>query len=263
MNKNGLLIFIGESFRLGGQGTRNRGSSESYEGQMAACSSHIKYIEHILTKVKSISVAIGTYTTPYDKDLIELYKKYLIGSIILEKPIGINNLFHTILKNIKNIDVYDFIYYIRIDLFLKEKMFNIFNPDLNTIHFPTICWYKDSKCIRIRHPDINKLLSYIPTICQYDERIYISHPRVNHILIFIPKKYYKYFDYVYIEHDLWYDLIETCKLTYDDLDVMINTYHDSDSAKDWNPLYYIVNRSQTNIWHSDGYIFNKIKIDSL
>jgi hypothetical protein len=28
--------------------------------------------------------------------------------------------------------------------------------------------------------------------------------------------------------------------------MMLNTYHDSDSAKDFNPIYYIVNRNVNN-----------------
>jgi len=34
---NGLIILLGESFRLGGQGNRNRGTIESYHAQMQAC----------------------------------------------------------------------------------------------------------------------------------------------------------------------------------------------------------------------------------
>lgn len=34
--KKGLFVLVGESFRLGGQGTRNRGSDESYIGQQDA-----------------------------------------------------------------------------------------------------------------------------------------------------------------------------------------------------------------------------------
>ena len=49
-----------------------------------------------------------------------------------------------------------------------------------------------------------------------------------------------------------------CKgVKYNDLDTMINTYHDSDSAKDYNPLYYIVNRPENKIHHSEGVFFNK------
>ena len=38
---------------------------------------------------------------------------------------------------------------------------------------------------------------------------------------------------------------------------MINTFHDSDSFKDNNPLYYIVNRQQEINIYSFGYLFNK------
>ena len=46
-------------------------------------------------------------------------------------------------------------------------------------------------------------------------------------------------------------------LTYDDLNVMLETLHDSDSEKDYNPLYRIVNRPQSTEWHSSGYAFEK------
>ena len=48
----GLIILFGESFRLGGQDTRNRGSIEAYSEQIKASESHIKFIEHISDKYK-------------------------------------------------------------------------------------------------------------------------------------------------------------------------------------------------------------------
>lgn len=41
------------------------------------------------------------------------------------------------------------------------------------------------------------------------------------------------------------------------MDTMIHMYHDSDSYKDINPLYYIVNRAETRYFHSKGFIFDK------
>ena len=38
--------------------------------------------------------------------------------------------------------------------------------------------------------------------------------------------------------------------------MMLNTYHDSDSWKDWNPIYYIVNRPENN-HHTTKETFNK------
>lgn len=231
---NGLIIHLGESFRLGGQHTRNRGDEKSVDEQIKAANSHIHFITHIIDKYKlnSISVYISSYNTQYNDNLLQIYEKYLIGSTFYEDVIGLNNLFHNALNNIENIEKYDFVLFIRIDLFLKPYFTEIFNPNSNMILYPTICWYKDSRTN--------------------------NHPRVNDMIMFIPKKYFKYLNNINIgHHNSWSELITNTDLTYDDLDTMINTYHDSDSAKDYNPLYYIVNRPETNIFHSNGFIFNK------
>jgi len=230
---NGMIIFIGESFRLGGQGTRIRGTNESYDEQMKACNSHINFIEHIIKKfqLNSVSVFVSSYNTQFDNNLISVYNKYLSGYKLQNDVIGLNNLFHDSINNIKNIQEYDFILYIRIDLFLKQHFFDIFNPKINNILFPTICWKCDSKVQ--------------------------NNPRVNDMMLFIPKQYYKYIKNIIIGHYTWHDLIKNTDLTYDNLDTMINTYHDSDSFKDFNSLYYIVNRKESKIWHSEGHIFDK------
>lgn len=76
-------------------------------------------------------------------------------------------------------------------------------------------------------------------------------------MLFLPKKYYKYINYIKIGHNCWFHLMENKNLKYDDLDTVVNTFHDSDSFKDFNPLYYIVNRSESKVFHSEGHIFNK------
>lgn len=233
---NGLILFLGESFRLGNQGTRNRGSLKSYDEQINACNSHIRFIEHIIKKyqLNKIDVYISSYTTQYDNDLLSIYNKYLLGHIFHANPIGLNNLFHSSLDKIKNYE-YDFILFIRIDLFLKDYFMEVFNPKIDIILFPTICFIP----FNISHGD----------------------PRVNDMLIFIPKKYYRYLRYIEISHDSWHKIIKHTNLCYDDMDTMINTYHDSDSNKDFNPLYYIVNREENKIFHSEGHIFDKKKFN--
>jgi hypothetical protein len=233
---NGLILFLGESFRLGCQGTRNRGSPESYDEQIKACKSHIDFIENTITKfnMNSMSVFISSYTTQFDNQLLSIYEKYCIGNDLYSDPIGINNLFHNTINKITNIENYNFILFIRIDLFLKEHFINMFNPTINMILFPTICWKQHSK--------------------------WGNHPRVNDMLLFIPKKYYNYIKNISICHETWYNLMNNTNLTYDDMDTMIHTYHDSDSFKDYNPLYYIVNRKETTVFHSEGYIFDKFNL---
>ena len=78
--------------------------------------------------------------------------------------------------------------------------------------------------------------------------------------IFIPKKYYnsiQYITFTHTGHELWTKLIDNAKLKYDDMDTMLKTYHDSDSAKDFNPIYYIVNRPECTKLHTLGVIFDK------
>lgn len=236
---NGLIIFLGESFRLVSQGARNRGDIKSFDGQIQACNSHINFIKHIIQKydMNTISVFIASYNTVFNDDLLKIYNDYLIGNIMYDNVIGLNNLFHNSINTIKNIDdtKYDFILYIRIDLFLKQKFIDIFNPIQNMILYPTICWTKYHKC-KIKN---------------------IIHPRVNDLILFIPQKYYSYIDNINISHNCWYELIQNTNLTYDDMDTIIHTYHDSDSFKDYNPLYYIVNRPETTNFYSKGEIFDK------
>ena len=231
-DKKGLVIFLGESFRTGGQLTKIRGLPESRENQFLACQSHIRFIEHIKREHgMNLSVYIGTYSTPYTNDLLDIYKESLIGHRIYPELVGINNLFKDACKAIKNKNQYSFILYIRIDLYLKDMFFNVFNPRSNSIQFPCVCWYK--------HSMIN------------------LYPRVNDLIIQIPRKYYIYLRKLFISHDTWYIFAKSTTLTNKDFNVMINTYHDSDSAKDMNPLYYIVNRPKSTTFHSEGYTFDK------
>jgi hypothetical protein len=76
---NGLIIFLGESFRLGTQGTRNIGNTESYSEQIAACDTHTSFIKHIIKKynMTSISVFLSSYTTQFDNELLSKYSDYL------------------------------------------------------------------------------------------------------------------------------------------------------------------------------------------
>jgi len=228
----GLFIILGESFRSGGQCSRIRGNVESFKGQMAATSSHLKLIH----TVKNVDVFLATYTTPFDNVLLMAYKPYLVDHLLLDIPIGLSNLFHQSVGRMGDtIRNYDYIFVLRVDLFLKIKFFSLFNPcKFNTIIYPSICWYKDS-CTRG------------------------GHPRVNDTMLFIPKKYFCILPSIEISHDSWMKLMENTLLTYHDLDTLLNTFHDSDSQKDYNPIYFMVSRPICLIYHSRNKFFNKHK----
>lgn len=224
--KKALIILFGESFRYGKQKNRNTGLLESYNEQINASKSHIKLILSLSDRY-DIDVSINSYTTKYDNDLISIYDKYLIHSVFHKKLLGQNRL----IKKYKfEARKYDFILYSRIDIFLKDKFFEIFNPSINKILFPSIC-YKP-------HHKIG------------------GHPRVNDMMAFIPKKYFFYLEKFKLCHRSWRILIESQEFTYDDLDTMLNTYHDSDTYKDSNPIYYITNRKEKKTTRTRD-IFNK------
>ena len=143
----GLFLFIGESFRYGSQKTRIRGTIESYDEQIKACKSHIKFIENVEQKynLEKSDVVISSYTTTYDAELIAIYEKYLVSSTFQQTLIGLTNIFHNTLLNTKNVNInnYDFIFYIRIDLFLKDYLLKVMDITKNKILFPSICWGKN------------------------------------------------------------------------------------------------------------------------
>jgi hypothetical protein len=232
----GLFIILGECFRSGNQYTRIRGLPESYDQQINACNSHIDFFKSIEKSIK-IDVFIGSYHTPYNSELFSIYKHYLIGNLMYDKVIGLTNLFKNCIKKIHP-NNYDFIFYFRIDLCFKPEMINAFRPKRQMILFPCIC--------------------FIPYHKTEDE-----HPRVNDTMMFIHKKYFKYLHRMIISHDSWSHMINNMDLTYEDLGVMIQTYHDSDSYKDLNPLYYIVNREECKTWKCYDKIFSKYHFQDL
>jgi len=229
-----LIIFLGESFRLGSQNNRNIGTPESYDGQMKAGESHNKFIRFLSDKNPNnkIEVFLATYNTPYYQDLKNYYEEFLVGENVYDNVIGYNNLFHETISKI-NTDQYDIIISIRIDILLKDHFFDIFDINWETIRVTFNVWFKH-KCGR--------------------------HPRIGDFIYFIPKKYFSYLSKFVLGHETWQMLIEHTDLTYDNIDVMINTYHDSDTEKDFNPLYCIVNRPHTDIWHTQNENFDKNRL---
>ena len=182
------------------------------------------YMKHLMNDLKVREV------DKFNKFEFDSNSKYSKNKYIL--PFNEINKFYTENKNI-NVNVYDFIFYIRIDLFLKDYLLKVMDITKNKILFPSICWGKNC--------------------------IIKNYPRVNDMMMFIPKKYYEFIRDINIYHNCWYKLINTSTIKNDDLDVILNTLHDSDSEKDNNPIYYIVNRPESKVWHSPNQIFDKEK----
>ena len=235
----GLFIIIGESFRFGGQGSRNRGIPESYNDQILACKSHIEIFNDIKDDV-DIDLSILTYKTKYQNDLIKFYSDFNSNFHFYKDPIGFNKIFSEGLSKIESENDYDFIFIFRIDLFFKFNFFNEIKKD--KINYSSVCW--------MNSPNL---------YADHRNKTIQGKHRVVDVMVYTPKKYIKNLldGEIKLDHN-------ACDLMNDDLynnvDFILDTYHDSDSQKDKNPIYRIVNRPESDIWYSEGY---KLGIDPI
>jgi len=257
----GLFIIIGESFRLSKppkefnkwQRNYTLGTEESHNMQIQASRSHVHFFRFLKKKYNINSdICINTYTTQYDNDIREVYKDYGIhynfykfGKFGKHVDPAAKLQVRDSLRKISNGGKYLFVFILRIDIFLKPLMQKYFNPFVKKITWPSICWVPD-ETVKKKNKEGNII----------DTKI----PRVNDMFIFIPKKFYRQLDILtrYIQHhNTWYQYLRYTLLHNGQMSTFLDTYHDSDSGKDWNPLYFIVNRKRSKIWKSTIWKFNK------
>jgi hypothetical protein len=223
---NGLFVIVGGCFRAG------VGRPDPYEEQKLACMTHIDLFQHIQHKFHmNIDVILHTYTTAYDKDIISWYDKYLIASHFYPKLIGYDGLYMGTLEKIIGIlPEYDFVHYLRVDLYLKPFFKQLFTVNDAHIKYSSICFCKDNWHVTHRNlPRVADLMVYIPKI-----RFHLLHDKRN-----------------ILNHHAIHEIVDSC-VPLSDVMFYVMTYHDSDSGKDWNPLYRIVNRPECKHWHSRG-----------
>lgn len=222
------VLLIGESFRMGGQGTRSRDDPRSCEDQKAACFSHLKFRDFFSKKGVEIDFFIESYSTKYLDDIMLWYGEALKQCRTRGNLVGIERLSRDGVADLD--DGYDGLLICRIDLFLKDMFLKTFDPNWEKVMFPFICWIKGSS------------------------HLTRGLPRVSDNMMFVPKRHLlKIRKKLFLSHDSWPNYLNQNVLTNDEMGVMVNTYHDSDSAKDYNPLYRIVNRPASKWWYGTGY----------
>jgi hypothetical protein len=245
-NKRCLLLLYGQSFREGNMGTLKIDTDFSYKTQKAATESHINFIKHLKYKYDiDTDIIINTYDTKYEDEFKSWYGNNLVLYNKNKKLIGVNNLVDNIITKFiseyNNINNYDFVLLTRCDIYLKPEFNNLINPNWEKIMFVSQNW------------------TY--WFCGFIDK---SEARVNPIIKFIPYKYFSIFNNnnnifsntISVDHDGWYYYKNNYNLINDDMDFMLDTYHDADSYKDFNPVYYMVSRPENQTWHDKD-----IKID--
>lgn len=248
----GLVILVGESFRDGNRGDRKTGTARSYDWQMEATDSHIKFLKHIEKRHNlTLDISLNTYGTKYTKDLINEYSsnfnviRYFFGIKQREDKHKHTTEINKTIKNAvrrdyKNAD-YDFIFVLRFDLVLKQLLFDEFDPNWTTIRFPFVWHWRAGKTEKFE--------------CGY------SYPVVSDVMLFLPKIFFDVLFEFHIDLNSWKDIIcnQKLSLTYDDIDVMTDTTHRPNSQDMWNPLYTMVSRPEHPAKYYSKHKFNKYR----
>ena len=223
-----LLVLYGESFRDGPKHDRTIDTESGYINQMKACESHVKFIKELKSKYNiDTDIVISSYSTKYKKDLLNKYNDYTVKSVFKEELIGQSNSAYEGIQTYKdNLNEYSFMIVTRNDIFIKDEFIHKLNIDSDRILFTNQLWTNYD--------------------CFYDGTE--KEPMVNPTIIFIPNIFFYITDKINIEHTAWKYYKDNFNITNNNMGFILNTYHDSNTADDFNPIYYMVGRNDTLEW---------------
>lgn len=237
MNKRkGVFCLLGASFRSGPQGSVVMGVPNAVEEQRLACQTHCVFLDSVIKDI-DVKLVVMTYSTQYNDILKEYYDKYNPTYVFLDDLIGYENIFKKSVEEARNVEDADFYFFQRIDIILKQQYLEKVYFTDDKIMYPGVCW-------------ITSFLN--PKRIPHHKTFKTNRHRVIDLLLHVPKKFF---------HGLYEDKIkllhETCDFMdedmYENTWFYLDTYHDSDSYKDRNPLYKIANRAETTKWYSEGH----------
>lgn len=233
-NKKGLICYYGGAFRDGATGNSNQDTENGFDSQFYSTQSHLKLTKLIKEKGYDVDTIINTYHSTYENNLSKWYNPYEILFNKINKNIksvdGRDKLIQTSIKNIKNLSTndYDFILFIRIDLFLKPDFYKVLNIQSEKIQF-------------LAHTQ-NKL--YCGVTKEGD-------PEVVDLILFVPKKYFYILNNKFkLNHMVWSYYKKEYFLTNEDMSFMSDLKFDSNSYLEYNPYYIISGRPENKIVHS-------------
>lgn len=226
----GLVCLVGQAFRLGKQGRKASDVEESYEPQRSASMSAVEFMD-CASKTHGIDfdVVISSYETKWRDDLKSWYGSSIVASSFLDHKVGVEGLVTTA-RGLVDFSSYDFFFVVRIDLFLKPMMRRVFDPQWDRIMYPQTCWVGGHICKG--SPRVSDTMVYVPGRFA-NLRFFMNHGAAANHALFNGLK--------------------------DEVGLMIDTFHDSDSSKDYNPLYRIVGRPESRSWRDYGMVSKGIK----
>ena len=244
MNKF-LLIINGETYRHGPQGSRERGTTESFELQNFATQSHINFIEYVTDKFNLQSDVLLYYykiNEEWDSHFENSYKKYLSHAVGLPNLLGEIYLHSSLIQFIKNnvnISEYKFVLFIRPDLYLKRYFFEIFNIDEDKIKFA----------------HVNEITDHLGNSWHETH----GYPAVNHQIFYVPNRFFHNLlnDCIWKNH-YSYPSSLNCGILKEQIGFFLETYHSSSTSNTWNPIFHQVGREETKFWVDQNFIVDNL-----
>lgn len=232
--QKGLICYYGGAFRDGHNGSSKQDSERGFDSQFYSTQSHLKLTEIIKSKGYDVDTIINTYHSTYENVLTTWYKPYEILLNNMNKRLkstsGRDNLISSAVKNIKKLKTnnYDFILFIRIDLFLKPDFYKVLNIDSDKIEFLAHNFYQGH--------------------CGFTEE---KDPEVVDLILFIPNKYFYILDNKFkLNHNAWSYYKKHYSLSDVDMKFMTDLRFDSNTYLDYNPYYIISGRPENKIIHN-------------
>jgi hypothetical protein len=244
--KKFLFVIHGESFRLGNAMTRGRGGGDSHRRQQIATTSQLDFLKHIETKFNmkgDIILNSYKFQSDWDTDLVNWYSSSLIHSHfhneLMDSEMHFVKTNITIVKDFlgEKIQDYAFIFYIRVDLYVKQFVFQNFYPYTDRVIFGCL--------------DINLFKN---------KEVYNNMPGVSHVMFCVPKEFYsllfefKFYGVNLIDspHKIGNELRNY--VSHEKITFLSNTFHWLSSDFSWNPIFTMVGRNEimTPIYDNDA-----------
>jgi hypothetical protein len=231
-DKKALLCFYGGAFREGNIGTTKVDSEYGYKAQKNTSITHAKLKEVLNKKGYQTDVLINTRSTKYKSQLESWYDPYnMIVNKLSDKFHGRDYMIQSTINNINKLNKYeyDFILFVRIDLFLKPEFYKVLDTEINKISFIA------------NNYDTNTCLTK-----------YKNDPVIVDLFVLIPKKYYFILDKRFqLNHNAWTYYKKQYKLTDDDMTFISDKIFDSNSYREINPYYLMSSRKENKNTHKD------------
>jgi len=235
--KKALICYYGAAFREGNIGSTVTDTKYGYNTQKNTSISHAKLKKVLNEKGYQTDILVNTRKTKYENELESWYDPFsLVINKLSNRIHGRDAMVTSTIESINKInkDEYEFILFVRIDLFLKPEFFDVLDTESDKINFLAN--------------------NYDPKNCNNYKN---NSPKIVDLFIFIPKKYFYILDNNFrINHYSWYELKKIYKLTDDDMTFMTNKMFDSNSYIDKNP-YYVMSSRKENTNNNDKVFENK------